>query len=134
MSISVLPPNLLRCLSPEDRKKLGKAGVLPEEAQAKADGRREKELQRACASILRLRNAWFDVSRMDRKTTNQVGRPDFICCVRGRFVAIEVKTPTGNLSPDQERVIAHIKENGGEVFVVHNEAEMVAALNMMEGK
>lgn len=45
----------------------------------------------------------------------RAGIPDLICCVKGLFVAIEVKRPDGKgkLSKLQEINIEQIKESGG---------------------
>lgn len=42
-----------------------------------------------------------------------VGSSDIIGIYRGRFVAIEVKTDSGRLSPDQEKFLQAVSENGG---------------------
>jgi hypothetical protein len=44
------------------------------------------------------------------------GRPDIEGCVKGRYVAIEPKTGTGKLSPDQERERDRILDAGG-IFI-----------------
>ena len=50
----------------------------------------------------------------------QVGIPDFICCWRGRFLAIETKAPgkRANTSANQERVIEAIWSADGWAIVV----------------
>ena len=52
----------------------------------------------------------------------QVGIPDFICCHRGYFVAIETKAPgkISNTTANQDRVIAEIKTAYGMAIVVDN--------------
>ena len=49
---------------------------------------------------------------------NTAGLPDVICCINGRFVAFEVKTPSGKLSKLQEKTIEKIKAAKGEAFKV----------------
>jgi Holliday junction resolvase len=46
------------------------------------------------------------------------GLPDIIACINGRFVAFEVKTPSGKLTKLQESMIAKIKAAKGEAFKV----------------
>lgn len=46
------------------------------------------------------------------------GVPDLLCCVNGRFVAIEVKAENGTTSYLQDHNIAKIKEAGGVAVVV----------------
>lgn len=41
------------------------------------------------------------------------GIPDIICCVHGRFVALEVKQPGGQLTALQRATIQRINETGG---------------------
>jgi Holliday junction resolvase len=48
------------------------------------------------------------------------GVPDIICCVNGKFVAIECKAGGGKLTALQVREIEHIRRSGG-VAVVANE-------------
>lgn len=44
------------------------------------------------------------------------GTPDFLCCIRGRFVAIETKTKGRKPNPWQERALKAINEAGGVAF------------------
>lgn len=41
------------------------------------------------------------------------GLPDIIACINGRFVAFEVKTPTGKLTKLQESTLLRIKKAQG---------------------
>ena len=52
------------------------------------------------------------------------GLPDIICCYRGRFIGLEVKTPEGRLSKLQEITIAKIKAAKGEAFKVTSVEEV----------
>ena len=46
------------------------------------------------------------------------GLPDIICCIDGRFVAFEVKTPSGRLSKLQESMLTRINAAKGKAFKV----------------
>jgi len=46
------------------------------------------------------------------------GIPDVICCINGKFVAFEVKMPSGKLTKLQEITIQKIKNAKGEAFKV----------------
>ena len=48
------------------------------------------------------------------------GIPDIICCYRGRFVALEAKTDTGNVTKLQEITLRQITEAGGIAAVVRS--------------
>lgn len=47
------------------------------------------------------------------------GIPDLIACVNGKFVAIEVKGPTGKPSELQKRNIRLIKESKGIAYILY---------------
>jgi hypothetical protein len=52
------------------------------------------------------------------------GIPDIICCYQGRFVAFEVKQPSGKLTKLQERAMTKIKRAKGEAFKVTSVSEV----------
>jgi len=60
------------------------------------------------------------------------GLPDIICCIRGMFIAFEVKTIKGSLTKLQEVTINHILEAGGRAFKVTSVADVKAALYSLE--
>jgi hypothetical protein len=60
------------------------------------------------------------------------GLPDIICCYRGRFVAFEVKAPSGKPSKLQEITIAKIKAAKGEAFIVRSVEEVKKILESLE--
>lgn len=116
----VIPTNVLRLMPPEERARLGKAGVLPEEALANAEIRLERDLQIRLRALLGLRGIAYQQSRMDKKTTGTVGWPDFTFAVNGRPVAWECKLPGKDLDEDQVRVIEQMKANGWDVRVIRS--------------
>jgi Holliday junction resolvase len=57
------------------------------------------------------------------------GIPDVVCCVKGRFLAIECKAGANKPTALQEREIALIKAAGGQAIVVNeNNLAQLAAL------
>ena len=46
------------------------------------------------------------------------GVPDFLCCVSGRFLAIEAKANGGKPTALQEKNLREIKEAGGAALVI----------------
>lgn len=48
------------------------------------------------------------------------GIPDIICCYKGQFLALEVKTEKGKVSEIQKVMIKRINEAGGVAVVVRN--------------
>ena len=59
-----------------------------------------------------------------------VGIPDFVACVRGRFVGIETKAPgrLKALTPNQKRRLAEIEAAGGLALVIDDVAKLREAL------
>jgi hypothetical protein len=49
------------------------------------------------------------------------GVPDFLCCVRGRFLAIEAKAGKGRTTALQEKQLKDIREAGGLALVVNED-------------
>lgn len=62
------------------------------------------------------------------------GIPDIICCYCGRFVAFEVKTPSGKLTKLQEITITKIKAAKGEAYKVTSVEEVKSILDSLEVK
>lgn len=56
------------------------------------------------------------------------GLPDIVCCIGGRFVAFEVKAPSGRLTKLQEATIRKIKEARGEACKVTSVEEVKAVI------
>lgn len=119
-----LPDNVLKRMSPEDRKPLGKSGLTQAECQERIDDRSEKQLQRDIADYLRQRGIPFACSRMDKPTTSTIGWPDFTFPFGGKFWSLECKSKTGKLSTEQELCGSLILANGGEYKVVRSLTEV----------
>jgi Holliday junction resolvase len=47
------------------------------------------------------------------------GVPDIICCLRGKFVAVECKAGKNTTTALQDREIDAIRNAGGDVFVIN---------------
>ncbi|GHU82192.1 hypothetical protein FACS1894196_0110 [Clostridia bacterium] len=56
------------------------------------------------------------------------GLPDIICCINGRFVAFEVKTPAGKLTKLQEIAMAKINAANGSAYKVTSVQEVKQVL------
>ncbi|MBT9132090.1 MAG: hypothetical protein DDT33_00600 [Firmicutes bacterium] len=62
------------------------------------------------------------------------GLPDIICCTGGRFVAFEVKTPSGKLTKLQETMIQRIRKAKGKAYKVSSVEEVISILEHLEGE
>ena len=80
---------------------------------------REKEFENKIKAYLKERGHWY-VKFFANGYTRR-GIPDILACVNGIFVAIEVKTDTGKISPLQSREINAIRECGGMAFILRPE-------------
>lgn len=57
-----------------------------------------------------------------------VGSADLIGCLDGRFVALEVKTPTGRAAPEQRLWLGLVRRCGGFAAIVRSVEEGRAAI------
>jgi hypothetical protein len=124
MNPQVLPEHLLKCLSPEERLKLGKAGRTMAEAMEVHLVKSEKELQKQIFRYLNLRELPVLWQRMDKRTTGLPGTPDFAWCYRGRFLAAEVKFGNHCATEEQLRFLELIQKNQGACAIVHSLEEI----------
>ena len=63
---------------------------------------------------------------------NNKGAADILACWRGRFVAIEVKSKTGRVSPEQVAFLADVKRAGGIALVARSLDDVRRALEAQE--
>lgn len=59
------------------------------------------------------------------------GTPDLLLCYQGRFIGLEVKSPTGRQSPDQKIAQKAIEKAGGIYLLVRGVDEVIAALEKL---
>jgi Holliday junction resolvase len=60
------------------------------------------------------------------------GIADIIGCWKGRFVAIEVKTAGGRVSPDQERFLESVRRHGGIALVARSIDDVIDGLGIQD--
>lgn len=92
----------------------------------------EGKVKKAVREFLRAKDVWF--YQPVQNGMGQVGIPDFVCCYRGTFIAIETKAP-GKLSgvtPNQQRVIDAIKAHGGLAVVVDSVDSLTPVFGILE--
>jgi|SRR6516225_7454843 hypothetical protein len=122
---AVLPENILKCLSPADRAKLGVGGLTAAEAVAKANKRLEREEQRIFAGALTRWELPFYWHRTDKPTGAIAGLPDFIVGLAGKTLWIEFKAKGRLLSPEQSLFRARLGAQGVTLHIVHDAAEAI---------
>jgi hypothetical protein len=69
----------------------------------------EQSIQRAIIKELEKRGAYC----VKVIQAHKAGVSDIICCYRGRFLSLEVKTPQGRVAPLQEYHLDKVREAGG---------------------
>lgn len=77
----------------------------------------ERDLKAKVKKLLADNGVWYFMpvpTGMGRK-----GIPDFICCVRGSFLAIETKVGDNTLTGHQQREVEAIATAGGAVLVLY---------------
>lgn len=141
----VLPENILKCMSPADRKAIGQ--MTASEASAKSEAKSERDLQQQIISLLRLKGIEPNVSRMDKRKTDRVGWPDVVFCVSQRPVsemgdsqvgrsfacAWEIKHGTGALSKEQTQMAIRLQSppNCWRYRVIRSANEALLELRQM---
>lgn len=133
--MTVLPDNILRCLSPTDRKSLGKAGMTAEEALRKMEVKNEGVLQKQIVGLLRLRGIEPIVSHFGKKTRNNLGTPDIIFAAFGIPCAWELKMPkTGRTSDGQTDMAVRLSTppNSWRHRIIKSVDEAIAELKEIE--
>jgi hypothetical protein len=127
---SIIPENVLRKMSKEDRKQFGKAGLTFEEACERAALKSEKDLQTVCLNYLSLKAIPYCAPQFGKKTRIPEGWPDvtFPHPKDGRFCAVEFKHGSNHTTPEQARTLQRIEAAGGIAVVVRTFEQFLALL------
>ena len=91
----------------------------------------EGKVKKQVREYLRKKGIWF--YQPVQNGMGQVGIPDFICCYKGQFIAIETKAPgkIANVTANQQRVIDEIREHGGLAMVVDSIDSLEVVLDLL---
>lgn len=79
--------------------------------------KKEKDVKEAIKKILKARGIWFTMPY--QAGFSQAGVPDFICCFKGHFLAIEAKFGDNKPTFAQRLRMAEIVEAGGTALVIN---------------
>jgi hypothetical protein len=131
--MTIIPENLLRCVNPADRKKLGPAGQTAEEAMASFTAKSEKDLQKQICNLLSLRGIVYINPPMHKRSILPPGWPDFTFALAGVPVAIEAKIGKEQPSDEQREMHALLTRDGWKVRVVRSLEEVRTILNCVHG-
>lgn len=118
--MTLLPQNILKMMSAQDRASLGKEGELNADIEKRVEAKTEKELQGMIARYLRLHNIWFNQDAMHKRRMGTKGATDFIFAYRGIPCGVEAKTATGKCSPDQIAAHEQMTANGWRIIIARS--------------
>lgn len=92
----------------------------------------EGKVKKQVREFLRKHEIWF--YQPVQNGMGVVGIPDFICCFKGHFIAIETKAPgkLSHVTANQQRVIDAIREHGGLALVVDSVDSLQVVLDLLE--
>ncbi len=126
-----LPDHVLRKLNKADRPK-GVAGMTKKEIEVLNDERTEKDIHDNIEAYLRRNAIPYDHSRMDKRTTNKRGHPDFSIYLCNHVLFIEVKKPDGKLSEVQKERIDELQKAGCMVWLCFSYEEAKRIITKFE--
>jgi hypothetical protein len=124
----LIPENLLKLMSPADRRQYGRAGWTLAEVQERVDGRLERKEHVIVVSWCALNEIPCRHDRTDRKTTGNLGWPDFTIIYAGNALLGEMKIGRNKLSTDQTRVIGTLSATGTSVQIWYSGAEAIESI------
>ena len=93
----------------------------------------EGKVKEKVKAILKRRGVWYCMPR--GQTYGRAGIPDFLCCHKGRFIAIETKAGRGKATPLQLRELRDIFQNHQGIALIVREdgmPQLNAALDFAE--
>lgn len=96
-----------------------------EKAPTRAELKSEKELQEQITGFLERNGTVVIRSRMDKKTSINVGTPDLLFSIRSRAVGFEVKLPGQKPTEQQRNMMQRMTENGWICRVVESYPQAV---------
>ena len=88
----------------------------------------ESRLQRRIQGALRSAFPGCYVQKIHVSEFAAAGTPDLLCCIHGRFVALEVKVPGEQPTVLQEFALNNIRHAGGWAAVVSSPQQAVALI------
>jgi Holliday junction resolvase len=78
----------------------------------------EKSVKEKIKKILKQYGAWYCMPIGTR--FGKSGVPDFICCYKGHFLAVEAKSSAGKPTALQSYEMAKIDQNDGTTMVIND--------------
>ncbi len=121
----MIPDNILKLMTPPERKAYGRRGLLASEAMAINKARVEADIHKTFIQWLNLHDLLFLRARMDKKSTMTKGAADFTVIRGNRTILIECKMPGEKLKPDQEEFKLNCERNGTPLHIAYDAATAI---------
>jgi hypothetical protein len=118
--MTLLPDNILRRMSKSDRAAMGKSGRTMDEVTEQAEVRNEAQLQKQVRQLLNLNCCAVLQAPQGKASRMPAGWPDFTFSLNGQACAIECKTKTGVVSPDQDAMIRRMVQDRWQVCIARS--------------
>ena len=92
----------------------------------------EGKVKEKVKAVLKRRGVWYCMPR--GQTYGRAGIPDFLCCHKGRFIAVETKAGRGRATPLQMKELKDLFRHQGIVLIVREDGmnELEYALDFAE--
>ena len=92
----------------------------------------EGKVKEKVKAVLKRRGVWYCMPR--GQTYGRAGIPDFLCCHKGRFIAVETKAGRGRATPLQMTELKDLFRHQGIVLIVREDGmdELEHALDFAE--
>ena len=118
--MSILPDHILKRMSKNDRAAMGKSGRTMDEVTEQTEVRNEAQLQKQVRQLLNLNCCAVLQAPQGKASRMPAGWPDFTFSLNGQACAIECKTKTGVVSPDQACRITGMEQDGWKVCIARS--------------
>ena len=128
----LFPLHFLEKISPEDRRALGKGGLLVSETLSIAEAKSERELQEQICALLRRRDVPFIRPAMFKKSSLIPGWPDITFVYRGIGLGWECKSASAKPTPAQIEMHTHMERAGWRISIVRSLRQAMDVLNQID--
>lgn len=119
-----LPENILRLMTPADRRKYGAGFLTADEAIEKAKAGEEHRLQQEVRQYLNLHDIQFINPSMRKKSALPPGWPDFSFMYKAVGIVVECKTEAGRLTQEQKDMRIKLIKDGWTYVLAQSLADV----------
>lgn len=127
--MTIVPDNILKLMAPKDRPK-GNAGKTRNECEQVYSHKLEKDEHRTFSQWLSLKEMPFIHAQNHKKSTIQIGWPDFTMFHNGHAICIEFKVKGNKPSEYQIRSMDKLRKNGIDCFVCETAVEAIDRIRL----